>query len=272
MKKIIACLLAVLVMSALGFSRESEDFDEKKSDHFIIYYAGKDVPLEFVDTIIEFSEKYYGELTQKLGFTRFDYWTWDKRAKIYVYADQELYLKKTSQPGWSGGAADYLGKTIWTFPREAGFFDSTLPHEIGHIIFREAIGDRYVPLWVEEGVAQYMEQAKRLGSEKTVLDAISNDTFISLEKLSLIDGNTLRQYGDVSLFYAESVNVVTFLIEKFGAYAFSSFCNKIKDGKSMDDALGSAYFDVRDVHGLSQLWENSLRDKIKDRTKSKMML
>ncbi|MEK7849992.1 MAG: peptidase MA family metallohydrolase [Candidatus Omnitrophota bacterium] len=265
MKTTIIALACYLTLCSFVFS---EDFSEKKSDHFIVYY--KDVPAEFVGTIIDYSERYYNELTEKLGFTRYDYWTWDKRAKIYVYPDQETYLKETRQPSWSSGAAAYDQKTIWTFPRESGFFDSLLPHELGHIIFREVIGGRDVPLWLEEGVASYLEQAKRFGSDKIVLDAIDNKSFIPLKELTQIDAFALRQRPDINLFYAESVNIISYLIDKFGSEAFNDFCKKLKDRKSLDDALAYAYFDIRSLSQLAEMWEASLKDKA--RSKSKMIL
>ncbi|MBI5873524.1 MAG: hypothetical protein HZB36_05210 [Candidatus Omnitrophica bacterium] len=266
MKKIIVCMFLLL---SLAVSLFAEDFQEEKSTHFIIYH--RDIPKEFVNTVIEYAERYYDELNEKLGFTRYDYWTWDKRAKIYLYPDQDSFTKATGQPAWAGGAAAYDQKTIWAFPREAGFFDSLLPHEIGHIVFREVIGgSRRVPLWLEEGVASYLEQAKRFGSEKLILNAMENNTFIPLKELSSIDSHSLRQNSDVTLFYAEAVNIMNFLIEKFGSRTFNEFCRKIKDGKSFDDALAYAYFDIRSTEGLSELWENHLRDKIK--AKSKIIL
>ncbi len=269
MKKI---FLALALLCLTNSFCRADDFAEKKSDHFIVYYKDKDVPLEFVNTVTEFAEKYYTELTGRLGFTRYDYWTWEKRAKIYVFADQESYLKATNQPGWSAGLSNYREKTIWTYPREAGYFDSLLPHEIGHIIFREAIGEADVPLWLEEGVAQYLEQAKRLGAEKIVLAAMNHNTFVPLDKLTEIDSFGLRgqERGGVDLFYAESVNVVSYLIEKFGSSAFSDFCRKLKEHKSLDDALAFAYFDIRSLKNLSELWEAYLKDKMK--VKSTMIL
>lgn len=261
MKKIILGLAALFLVSR-AFA--AEDLLEKKSTHFIVYY--KDVSEEFVDTVLEFGEKYYTELTEKLGFTRFNYWTWDNRAKIYIYPDQEVYLKETKQPEWSSGVAAYDRKTIWTFPREAGFFDSLLPHEIGHIVFREVIGARNVPLWLEEGVASYLEQAKRFGSQKVVLDAMTKNTFIPLVELSKIDATALRLRSDVDIFYAEAVSIISYLIEKFGASAFNDFCRRIRDGKTLDDALSFAYFDIRNSSNLSEFWEKYLRDKLKSKT------
>ncbi|MDD2866626.1 MAG: peptidase MA family metallohydrolase [Candidatus Omnitrophota bacterium] len=238
------------------------DFLEEKSTHFIIYYD-KGVSKDFVRTVIDYSERYYNELTQRLGLVRFDYWTWDERAKIYLYPDQEAYMKEMGQPSWSGGAAAYEKKSIWTFPREAGFFDSLLPHEIGHIILREAIGSRKVPLWFEEGIASYLEQAKRYGAEKIVLNAMRDRTFIPLKDLSSIDGSSLRAAGEANIFYAESVSLVSYLVDKFGVERFSYLLRKIKDGMAFDDALAYAFYDIRSESDLGKYWEESLRKKLK---------
>jgi hypothetical protein len=245
----------------------AEKMQEKKSDHFLVYYDAE-VSAEFADTVLESAEKFYNELTEKLGFRRYDYWTWDNRAKIHVYADQETYARQTKQPAWSGGAASYETKTIWTFPREAGFFDSLLPHEIGHIIFRDVIGAHRVPLWLEEGVASYLETAKRFGSEKMVMDALEDGSFVPLSTLSKMDTYALRGEHSVQLFYAESISVISYLINTFGVDRFNRMCEKIKAGKSLDAALGYAYFDISDEEDLGVLWERSLRDKsgLKKRT------
>ncbi len=265
MKRLFFVLVFLSLFSGRLFAAE---FSEKKSTHFIVYY--KDIPEEFADTVIEYGERYYNELTEKLGFTRFDYWTWENRAKIYIYPDQETYVKETKQPAWSGGVASYDQKTIWAYPREAGFFDSLLPHELGHIIFREVIGSRNVPLWLDEGVASYLEQAKRFGSDKIILNSIENKTFIPFEELNKIDGNSLRLRSDIVLFYAEAVNVVVFLIDKFGSRPFNELCRKLKEGKSLDDALSYSYFDIRSAKGLGEMWEDSLKSKMK--AKSKIVL
>ncbi len=264
MKKIF--LGSIFILMLCGFGNDG-NFQEKKGTHFIIYYH-KDVNDEFVTTVIDYAERYYDELTQKLGFTRFDYWTWDKRAKIFIYPDQETYVKETRQPSWSSGVAAYDQKTIWTYPRESGFFDSLLPHEIGHIVFREVIGARNVPLWLEEGVASYLEQAKRYGAEKVILQAMDDNTFIPLRELSSIDGYALRMRSDVNVFYAEAVSIISYLIEKFGTERFNNFCKKLKDGKSLDDALGFAYFDIRDSDMLGEYWEGYLRDKLNKKTRT----
>ncbi len=246
-------------------------FQKSSSRHFEIYYE-ESVEESFVKEALDFAEKYYDELTEKLGFVRYDYWTWDDRAKIYIYADAESYLADTGQPAWSGGLASYKEKTIRTFPRSVGFFDSLLPHEIGHIIFRDVIGSHAVPLWLEEGVACYLEPARRFGSSKMVKDAVKDGTFIPLEELNTMDPRATSDAERVELFYAESVSLLTFLIEEFGVDRFNRICDRVRDGKPFERALQLTLFGVQDLGGLSRMWEDSLRTDKKGGSRRRTML
>jgi len=183
-KLLLTCILLTFLCSGSQAS-EKEDWKEFRSSHFIIYY--KNAPRDMIETINETAEYYYQEITRNLGFYRHESWTWDKRAKIYIYRDSQDYVKTAKQMQWSHGAASAADKTIRTFPAAHGFFDSTLPHELGHIIFREFIGfNSFIPLWFDEGVAMYQEKARRWGSNQNVLKAMEEDRFIPLIELSYL--------------------------------------------------------------------------------------
>ena len=59
----------------------------------------------------------YDKIADDLGFRRFDFWLWDKRAKIYIYDDVRSYQAATNQPSWSSGCAIIKDKII---PRGIG--------------------------------------------------------------------------------------------------------------------------------------------------------
>jgi len=267
MRKALLFFLAVFLCAPAAGAETK--FEKSTSRHFEVYHE-KGVAEDFVKEVIGFAEKYYEELTERLGFVRYDYWTWDDRAKIYVYADQASYLEDTGQPAWSGGLADYRAKSIRTFPRSAGFFDSLLPHEIGHIVFREVIGSHSVPLWLEEGVACYLEPARRFGAGKAVQQAIEDGTFIPLERLNTMDVRTLSDDAQVELFYAESVSLLTFIVEEFGVDRFNRICDRVREGRSFERALQLTLFGVQRLEDLAEMWEDSL--KRKGRTRRKTML
>lgn len=235
---ILSFLFIVFFSSIVLANRE--EWREEKSTHFIVYY--KDAPLEFIQETIKTAERCYDEMTEILGFTRFDFWLWEKRAKIYIYSDAQDYQRNTGQPSWSGGSANYRDKIIYTYPQAAGFFDSLLPHELGHIIFREFVGFKSnIPLWSDEGVACYMEKAKRYGSEKIVLEAIKTNRFIPLDELTKISSVHFMSPDKALLFYAESISIVKFLIYRYEKYKFSDFCRALRDGDSIERALSKNY-------------------------------
>ncbi|MFA5500821.1 MAG: peptidase MA family metallohydrolase [Candidatus Omnitrophota bacterium] len=253
-KRLIIALTCLCLFPASLFG---EDFLEERSEHFFVYYY-KGIPADFVSKTIVYCERYYKNITDSLGYTRFNFWTWNDRAKIYIYPDQIAFRKNTNQAYWSAGAASYEIKTIWTFPQMAGFFDSILPHELGHIIFREVIGPyTEVPLWLEEGVASFQESGRRHNAAGMVKQAIKEGRFIPLDRLSQIDVRVLTDRNEVDLFYSESVSVVDYLVTRYGASKFAEFCVRLKNGNGIDNSLRFVY-DIKDLNELNDRWKNKL--------------
>jgi len=236
----------------------SQKWEEQKGQDFIIYY--RDVPQDFVDTVMASAEEDFRSVTANLGISRYQGWSWDKRAVIYVYRDEEDYVQNAGQAGWSHGAALVQSKVIKTYPSAHGFFDSMLPHELGHIIFREFVGMYAdVPLWFEEGVAMYQEKAKRFGSDRAVRQAVEKGQFIPLTALT-----DMRLYNDtdentVQLFYAEAASVVYFLITELGEQHFHQFCRELKENTRFEDALQKTYLRIKSVEDLNKMWLAHIR-------------
>jgi hypothetical protein len=233
---------------------------EFRSAHFVVYY--KAIPATFVKSVADSAENYYHEITGNLGFNREQNWMPEERAKIYIYQDDKDYVRNAQQYQWSHGAALAKERTIRTFPSAYGFFDSTLPHELGHIIFHEYIGFAVeVPLWFEEGVAMCQEKAKRLGADEDVLRALKNGQFISLTELT-----NMRLYSDsppdkVDLFYAESASVVNYLIGELGESRFAKLCRELKDGRDFLGALQASYVRFSSLDELNRSWVNYLKQQ-----------
>lgn len=252
--------LIVLFASALtGLSVSAEEWKEYTRQHFIIYY--KAAPFDFVKTVDRSAEEYYVEITRNLGFTRYKGWNWEDRARIYIYDDADDYVQSGKLTDWSVGTAYPKHKMIRTYPSSYGFFDSTLPHELGHIIFREFVGFKaQVPAWFEEGVAMYQEKAKRFGAHDTVRRAIEDGTFKPLKELTI---TSLRQRTDqdlVRLFYAESASIVNFMINELGDQRFVLLCRKLKDGGPFSWALDAVYPRFKNVDDLNDAWVKYLKN------------
>lgn len=235
-----------------------EEWQEYKSPHFFIYY--KKAPQDFIESVEEMAGYYYNEIADNLGFRRYKGWNFDERAKIYIYDNADDYVQSARQAGWSHGAASVRQKVIRTFPAAHGFFDSTLPHELGHIIFREFVGfEAQVPIWFEEGVAMYQEKARRWGAHQTVRTALKEGRFMPLKELA-----QLKLFHDtdkkiVNLFYAESASIILYLINELGRHRFVRLCRQLKEGGPFEWALESVYMRFKNVDQLNDTWVKFLQ-------------
>ena len=238
-KYILSVFLFFLCLSPLFAA--AGDWSSAKSTHFIVYY--KNTPQDFIDKLTEKAEYCYNKIADDLGFRRFDFWLWDNRAKIYIHDDAASYQAATNQPSWSGGCAIIQEKVIHTFPYAKGFLETVLPHEMGHIIFREFVGfyNQAVPTWLDEGVASYQENSVYSSANRVIMDAIAANRLIKLETLSGINPHLMGDSESVRLFYSESVSVVDYLVKEFGKDSFILFCQNLRDKQDLERAISYVY-------------------------------
>ena len=246
-------------LSAHAFAaRSQEKWQQTKGQNFIIY--SREVPQDFVDTVMASAEEEFRNVTSGLGITRYQSWAWDKRAVIYIYRDNEDYVESGGQAGWSHGAALVQEKVIKTYPSANGFFDSMLPHELGHIILHEFTGPYAdIPLWFDEGTAMYQEKARRLGSDSEVRAAIEKGAFIPLTQLKDVRIYNGTDEDTVHLFYAEAASAVHFLITEFGDQHFYKLCRALKDHMRFEDALSETYVHIKGLEDLNKQWLKHLQ-------------
>lgn len=233
-------LLLIFLFFPLLALADNPPWQVFKSTHFLISYkCAKESQL---NELACKAEEYYNRITDDLGFNRFNFWTWDNRARIYLFDTQSEYMKATGDPSWSAGQAQVNSKLIQTFITAGGFLDNVLPHEMAHIIFREMVGfnNPGIPLWLEEGVASYQEQ-KNFFVKADLASKIRQGNFLSLDSLNQVDTASLRAKNEVGLFYAESYSLVKYLIAVFGKDRFVLFCQNLRDKRDLSRALVMTY-------------------------------
>lgn len=252
MKKIFLFLIILFSIST-GICAEIDSslWQTEKSQHFIIYYQQDEDG--FVKELVNQAEKYYNSILDELGFRRFDFWSWDNRAKIYLYPNSSDYLEASRQMAWSGAMVSVKNRTIKTYIGQNVFFDSILPHEMTHIIFREFIGDRKdLPLCLDEGVASSQEKSNLINRLAVAKDSINQNNYLKLDQLFKIrDSGSITPY----LFYAESASLAIFLIEEYGSMKFLDFCRKLRDGEPWAQALFREYH-FANFEEMEQGWKN----------------
>jgi hypothetical protein len=239
------------------FSQEAEDWNQSKSTHFVIYY--RNAPGDFIPRLSEQAEGYYDSIADELGFRRFDFWLWDNRASIFVYDNADAFKAATGQPEWAMGDALPKQKSIRTFVDAKSFFESTLPHEMSHIIFREFVGfnNPAVPLWLDEGVASYYQKSKYYGVNQMLKSAAEKNMLMGIEELSSFKDITLESKDRAKIFYAQSFSIVDFLFRSFGRDAFVLFCQHLRDDQDINRALARAY-SLDGTKELDSAWKKEI--------------
>jgi len=239
-----------------GFTAEAISWQEDKGSHFIVYYTGSQK--SFARETLYQAEKNYSRIAGYFGYSRHsNFWTWDNRVKIFIYPDAVSYMKATQMPSWSKGMADYSQKYIATYIESDTFLEAILPHEMAHLIFRDFVGFRgEVPLWLDEGAAQWAELEKRYYIQEAMQQYRKAHSILSLEDMMHLDIRQLKTGSRlVRLYYMQAASVVAFLIERFGIGRFAVFCRSLRDGSSLDEALQDAYpASISNVNQLEASW------------------
>jgi len=222
------------------------------STHFVVMHTGD---TKLAQTISDHAETYYTDIAGDLGYTRYQkFWVWDNRVKILIYPTAEAFATACHAPAWAAGRASVERHEIASY-RQSGdsFLNALLPHEMSHLILGDFIGLEHIPLWLNEGFAQW-EQVRH---PATPIPFPYRP--VPLKTLMTMD---IRQDHDrqrVALFYAQSASLVGFLINTRGGERFGAFCRGLRDGKAFEAALAAAYpDDIQTQDGLEQKWLKSL--------------
>src|SRR3989339_689719 len=198
MKRLFSALTLSMAVfcSCLLQEASAQNWQELKSEHFIVYFEQDE---NFAKEVSYKAEVYYQRIASDLGYARYsNFWTWDNRVKIYIYKEKESFLKATNQPTWSEGMADYRNKQIVSYGWSKGFVESLLPHEMAHLIFRDFVGFKgEVPLWLDEGVAQWAEEAKRSEYKAMSKYYLKKETLLALDVMMTLDIRQVKEKDGV---------------------------------------------------------------------------
>ena len=130
----------------------------------------------------------------------------------------------------------------------------TLTHELTHILVGRAAGgsSALVPLWLNEGLAEYGNLDKGLSYVYFLDWAVDTGRLIPFSRLQSFPGDP----NLVIVSYGQSRDFVKYLIETYGAEKIAETLASIAEGRSGDIA-------IRNIYGKSvQQLDNEWRDKI----------
>jgi hypothetical protein len=216
----------------------------------IWYYAGSESDVRsLLQTGVEGLVRMEELLGARVGFP----------VKVYLYASaedmREAALSASVSP--SEGVIT-LGEVFFSDTAVVSADvvpEDVLRHELAHIVIRQAVKGPFgnLPAWLDEGTATYA-QSELFANEKRALEsAIADDDVLSLRSMS--SGSFAHTSGGVSVFYAQSWSVVSFLIDEYGEEKFAELFATFKEGSTVDKAFQQVY--GFDLDGLENAWRES---------------
>ncbi len=233
--RILTACIAVMCAACTGRS-ETGTPEKVERTHFVIYHNNR----RTADNLGWKAEAHYKRIIRHFGTPRFNPWGKTQKCPIYLFSSKEEYLMVTGAPVWSSGIAQYKPFRFASYEGAPLLIECTLPHEMTHMLFHEFMEGEEIPLWLNEGMAQFEEQDNKATyrRKRFLKKCVSENRHIPLA--SLFAMNRVPQ-DRVEIFYAESASVVDHLITDNLRTNYGRFLRNLKNGLEAETALIQAY-------------------------------
>jgi hypothetical protein len=171
----------------------------------------------------------------------------DRRIEIVAYQSQAdmrpaLYARGDVYESRLATLGARVAPDILLLDAESGgdMLDEVLTHELSHVVLHLHVAEEYLeaPLWLDEGLAMYLEGPLTGNEQQALARAIQRDELMSVRSLTTFPG----QADLVSQAYGQSRDLVAFLIEQHGQPAFRELVTLLGGGTvTVDEALTRVY-------------------------------
>jgi len=182
-----------------------------------------------------------------------------KPVSFYIYATSaDLQGSMIFPQDWTGGVAftryGIIAIGIGTSRGEIEWGKGTVAHELSHLVINQLTFNPYnsLPTWLDEGLAMVSEGALDAQFTSALSQAKSQKRLISVRSLA----SPFSAYaGESVLAYAESYEVVKYLIDAYGQKKMFELLSTFEQGSGYDEALNKVY--GFDMDGLNARWRAS---------------
>lgn len=201
-----------------------------REQHFIIKYHNENVKMEGFE-LRELLRKTYGAISKDFAYY------FNHQVVVLLY-DEDEFRKIADAPHWAGGLYD--GKVRMPISKK-GFRELDLAalttHEVTHA-FVGAMSSNMAPAWINEGLAEYEENKVRKADLSTFRQTVKTNTLIPfLQLMSEASSASIQNQKSVHLFYQQSFQLVSYMIERYRMYRIKQLLQEFGKGKNSDEAL-----------------------------------
>jgi tetratricopeptide (TPR) repeat protein len=230
--------------------KAEKKFSSYDEEHFIIRYHRTDV----TDKGFEHREllrQVYRNLSKEFAYY------FNKNKVVVLLYDAEEFKEITQTPHWVAGLYD--GKVRMPFNRQ-GFTDLDLraltTHEVTHA-FVAGMSSNSAPSWINEGLAEYMENKVKPVDDIVLRSALKTGTLMPLDQL--MAQNVTASLKDpllISLFYQQSFSLVNYLVNRHGLFTMKKMLAEYGKGMNSDEVIRNTL--QISVARLEQEWKSTL--------------
>jgi hypothetical protein len=132
----------------------------------------------------------------------------------------------------------------------------TFRHELAHVALYDAVGGASVPLWFNEGLAVHLSRENTFARTQNLWLAVVSGNLLPLGTL---ESHFPNDTVGVPLAYAQSADIVRFLLRQEELERFTLLIKRLQRGQSFDAALYDAY--GMDQYSLEQAWRGDVENR-----------
>lgn len=231
----------------------------RQLSHFYIHYQSIDKRI--TQALAEQAATIYRTITEDVGYTP------PRKISVYLCPTPECFRQKQPSsvrlPEWAVGVAypnlhRIVMRSTLTL-QERGHIKpiEIFKHEFAHIVIEQALAKHGgAPRWLSEGFSMYHASQWTISGQQTLEEVTLRGNFIPFAMLSTrfpSDENAAR------IAYAQSLSIVTFLLNDYGKPIFHKFIRNLSHGMDTNTAL--IYSAGVDMKRLELDWQASLKKR-----------
>ena len=209
---------------------EEESYHEGNTAHFALKYSGAATP-QLAREILRYLEDDFADISNQLGYTPPD------QIGVILYTNQG-FADITRAPAWVGALNDgRLRIPVQGLTNVTPDLARVMKHELTHSFVGQKTHQR-APVWLQEGIAQYMEGARSSQAAGSLLEL--SKAGIS-PQFATMESSWMNLSGSsVSLAYAWSLAAVEAIIDEGGMTDIDRLLDRVASEPSSEAALKDA--------------------------------
>jgi len=208
-------------------AQEEAEYHEGETTHFRLKYNGVATP-ELAQLVLRTLESEFEEISATLNYNP------PEPIGVILYTNQ-TFMDITRAPSWSGALNDgRIRVPVEGLSSMTNELARVLKHELTHSFVAQKTGGR-CPVWLQEGIAQYMEGRRSRINAGSLTAAFENHMEFSLLSYETSWLNLPRDAASNA--YAWSLAVVEEIVTENGVDDLERILERLAAGSSAEDAI-----------------------------------